>query len=111
MPKVTSVVSRVTDHVSLVQGHDYEVIGIDDECFRIVDESREPALHPKSFFVDCQIDPPDDWKYHDFGEGEYAYDPPEFASRGFFEDYADGKTKAVQEFRAYLQRNKWFNVG
>lgn len=106
MPKVTAIVSRVTNHISLVQGHDYEVIGIDDEYFRIVDESCEPALHPKSFFVDCEIDPPSDWKHEDYGEGEFAYAPPEFASRGFFEDYADGQDAAVRGFRAYLQRNK-----
>ena len=111
MLKVTALVSRVTNHISLVQGHDYEVIGIDDEHFRTVDESSEPSLHPKSFFSDCQIDPPNHWKYQDFGEGEYAYDPPQFASRGFFEDYADGKPAAVQESRDYLRRRSLFDGG
>ena len=106
MPKVTSIVSRKTDHISLVQGHDYEVIGIDDACFRIVDESCEPALHPKSFFMDCEIVPPDDWKYQDFGAGEYAYSPPELAAIGFFEDYADGQLAAVKRFRTYLESRK-----
>jgi len=106
MQKVTSIVSRKTDHVSLVQGHDYEVIGIDDTCFRIVDESGEPALHPKSFFMDCDIVPPDNWKYQDFGEGEYAYSPAELATIGFFEDYSDGQVTAVQRFRSYLENRK-----
>lgn len=104
MPKVTAIVSRKTNHISLVQGREYEVIGIDDTSFRIVDEAGEPALHPKSFFMDCEITPPDDWKYQDFGEGEYIYTPPDFASSGFFEDYADGEAITVQRFRDYLTK-------
>lgn len=103
MPQVTAIVSRVTNRISLLQGHDYEVIGIDDKYFRIVDESGEPVLHPKSFFVDCEIVPPEDWNYRNDGEGEYAYDPPEFSAKGFCEDYADGHSAAVRKFRAYLQ--------
>ena len=103
MPKVTSIVSRVTNRISLVQGHDYELIGIEDSSFRIVDESGEPALHPKSCFLECENIPPHDWKYHDFGDGVYSYYPPEFASIGFFEDHADGEQTAVQSFTRYLE--------
>jgi len=103
MPRVTAVVSRTTDRISLVQGHEYEVIGIDDTCFRIVDESGEPALHPKSFFLDCEDCPPKEWLLQKFEDGEYACYPPEFSSIGFFEDYADGQSNAVQIFRRHLR--------
>lgn len=103
MPKVTAMVSRETDHISLVQGHEYELIGIDDTFVRVVDESREPALHPKSYFLDSEISPPSDWEYRDYGNGEYAYHPREFSARGFFEDYADGQVAAILEFKRYLE--------
>lgn len=106
MPKVTAIVSRTTNHISLVQGHEYEVIGIDELSFRIVDESGEPTLHPKSFFLDCEITAPDEWQYQEYGDGEYTYLPLELSSRGFFEDYADGQCAAVQTYREYLQRQK-----
>lgn len=106
MPKVTAIVSRVTNRVSLVQGHEYDVIGIDDMYFRIVDESEEPALHPKSYFGDCEITPPDEWEYRDFGDGEYLFAPREFVSIGFFEDYHDGLPAAILIFREYLQKRR-----
>ena len=105
MPRVTAIVSRTTNHSSLVQGHEYEVIGIDDTCFRIVDESREPALHPKSYFMDCEITLPKDWVNHHFDDGEYEIIPSEFATLGFFEDYADGQANALHVFRDYIQKN------
>jgi hypothetical protein len=104
MPRVTAIVSRSTNRVSLVQGHEYEVIGIDDTHFRIVDECGEPALYPKSFFVDCEISPPDDWEYQDFGDGEFTINPREFSSNGFYEDYADARAAAVEAFKDYIQQ-------
>lgn len=105
MPRVTAIVSRTTNHSSLVQGHEYEVIGIDDTCFRIVDESNEPALHPKSFFLDTEISPPNNWVNRHFEDGEYEVLPLEFAALGFFEDYADGQANALRIFRDYIQKN------
>lgn len=105
MPKVTAIVSRITNHNSLVQGHQYEVIGIDDTCFRIVDESSEPVLHPMSFFVDVEISPPNGWVTRHFEDGQYEATPPEFAILGFFEDYADGQANALHIFRDYIQKN------
>jgi hypothetical protein len=105
MPKVTAIVSRTARTPSLVQGRDYEVISIDDAHFRIVDESKEPALYPKSFFLDCEIHPPDGWEHRRFEDGEYELSPPEFAARGFFEDYADGQDEACRIYRMYLENN------
>lgn len=106
MLTVTSIVSRTTNHISLVQGHDYEVIGIENTYFRIVDESREPELCPKSFFLDCDVSPPKEWIHRQYEDGEYDFYPPEFATRGFFEHYADGEASALRIFREYLQNKK-----
>ena len=105
MQKVTAIVSKETNRISLVQGHDYDVIGIDDTSFYIVDESCEPAMYPKSYFLDSEIEPPKDWHYQDFGDGEYAYFPTALASKGFFEGYADGLNTSVQGFREFLMNN------
>lgn len=108
MPRVTAIVSRDTNRRSLVQGHDYEVIGFDDAYFRIVDESGEPAFHPKSFFLNCELSPPDGWVHRRFEDGAYDVVRPEFATQGFFEDYADGKACAIHAFRTYLQKKTRF---
>lgn len=104
MLNVTAVVSKSTNRQSLVQGHDYVVIGIDHECYRIIDESGEPALYPHVFFSDSDIAPPEHWVLRKYRDDEYTYDPPELSKQGFYEDYADGVELAVKTFREVCQR-------
>lgn len=98
---VTAVVSKTTNRQSLVQGHDYEVIGIDQDSFMIIDESGEPVSYPRVFFVDCEIEVPSGWVTTDYDDGEFTCDPPEFAERGFYEDYANGVESAILKYREY----------
>lgn len=104
MLKVVAVVSKTTNRLSLVQGHDYEVIGIDQDCFRVVDESGEPAIYPQEYFLDQTITPPEHWVLRKYSDDEYTYDPPELSEPGFYEDYADGLEPALRKFKEYRQK-------
>ena len=104
MPKVTAVVSKTTNRLSLVQGHEYDVIGIDDSSFRVIDECGEPALYPKDYFLECVLDPPDDWVVHEYEDGEYTCSPRDLSQPGFFEDYSDGCNDAINLFNEYVRR-------
>jgi len=82
----------------LTPGQPYVVIGIEADELRILNDAGRPYLYsPKIFQV---IDPhePADWVI-EFGEdGErYAYPIP-LNEPGFFEDFFDGKPKAVGIF-------------
>ncbi|MCS7466798.1 hypothetical protein NZK35_09100 [Stieleria sp. ICT_E10.1] len=104
--KITSVVSKFTNTPSLVQGHDYHLIGIDDTHYRIIDESGDPVLYPKNYFLDEDVSPPEEWVFRDYGDGEYVYLVPALSARGFYEDYADGVQEVVeifQDFRRSLE--------
>jgi hypothetical protein len=105
MTKVTAIVSKTTNRVSLVQGNEYEVIGIELLDYRIFDESGEPALFPKSYFQDEEVAPPPDWICRKYDDDEYEYNLPQFSDRGFFEDYADGVKEAVDAMEAF-RRNQ-----
>ncbi len=103
---LTAVVSKTTNRQSLIQGHDYEVIGIDQDSFMIIDLSGEPVSYPRVFFLVCEVELPSDWVLTDYGEGEFTCDPPEFAERGFYEDYGNGLESALLKFRKYRERSR-----
>ena len=107
--RVTASVSKVTNRQSLIQSKDYVVIGVYDLNYRIIDESGEPALYPKSFFLDADFDLPKNWVFRDFGDGGFACSPPELSQRGFYEDYADGNPVAIAAFKSY--RGKILGMG
>jgi len=75
---------------SLTVGQEYEVLGIDCDWFRLLDDTGEPLLFdPECFEV---IDPrePGFWVSEVGAEGErYAY-PPGWGVPGFFEAWHDG---------------------
>ncbi len=101
--KITSVVSKFTNKPSLVQGRDYHVIGVDDTHFRIIDESGEPSLYPKDYFLDDEFRAPEDWIFRNYGDGEYSYSVPALSAHGFYEDYADGVRDIVKKFQDFRQ--------
>ena len=101
---VTAIVSKTTNRKSLVQGHDYEVIGIDQDSLMVIDDSGEPVSYPSSFFLEAEIEVPTDWIRTEHGDGEFSCDPPELAGRGFYEDYADGLESAILKFKQYRER-------
>jgi len=106
MPKATSLVSKETNKQSLVQGNDYVVIGLDESDFRIIDESGEICLYPKSYFLDVDFTPPSDWILISYGEGSYSFQAPEFSAKGFYENFEDGEGEAIKTFEKFKQKLK-----
>lgn len=76
----------------------YEVIGINSDYYRIINEMGEPILYPTHLFeiVDSTI--PESWVRKDYGPDEYYIDPPELSAPGFYEDYFDGDHEAKTIF-------------
>jgi hypothetical protein len=106
MPKATSLVSRIAHGPSLVQGNEYEVIGIDDEYYRVIDDKGDPILYPKNYFLESDLVPPDGWVVDKYEDGQYAASPPELAAPRFFEDYHDGRSRAVEVFKEFCAKIK-----
>lgn len=82
----------------------YLVVEIDDTYFRIINDNREPILHRKELFDIVDPDIPKDWVRKDFDDGGYRINPPRMGDRGFYEDYFDGATYAIEEFEKYRAR-------
>ncbi len=102
MKRITALVSKSTNNISLIQGNDYQVIGIREKFFHIVDEAGEPTLYPKSYFSGFVETVPSGWMFHHFECGDYICYPQELSSRGFFERYDDGHQKEIEVFKKYL---------
>ena len=86
MLRATAVVSKATNRQSLIQGNDYEVIGIR----RFVSKNhrrngRTGGFYPKTYFLDDELIPPTHWVLRKYGDDEYTYDPPELSTPGFYE--------------------------
>ena len=82
----------------LTPGQPYGVIGIEGGEFRILNDAGRPYLYSPGIFKVLDAHEPADWitEYGEDGE-RYAYPAP-LNSPGFFEDFFDGKPKAVRTF-------------
>ncbi len=100
---VNNLPDSETCHPNLSPNTVYTVIGIDNENYRLVNDSCEPILYPKEIFDVIDETYPNNWVRTNFDDGEYYIDPPEFSEIGFFEDYFDGVEKALLAYKAYLQ--------
>ena len=112
MPKVTAIVSKKCWEMSLIQGEEYELIGIEDigsnqAYFRIVDEKGDPPLYPCCYFLEEDILPPADWIRKDFGESRIDYYPSELSGRYFFDHHSDDKSEEVRLYNEYLRKIGW----
>ncbi len=98
--------SNATQFKDLTVGNSYQVIGIEADDFRIINDEGLPYLYPPELFSIADESEPDDW-ITDYGEdGErYSY-PPELNRAGFFEDYFDGDQKTMAIFRQYLAKQR-----
>lgn len=85
-------------------GHEYLVVGLSDQSFRLVDEDREPVLFPRDSFDVTDATIPDDWVRDDGRDDDFYIDPPECAKPGFYEDYFDHVPSAVATFERVLAR-------
>ena len=87
---------------NLVADKNYNVLGIEADDYRIINENNEPILYPTEIFDIIDNTEPDDWitEYGEDGE-RYSY-PKELMSIGFFEDYFDGNKKVEMDLKNYI---------
>jgi hypothetical protein len=94
------------DYPDLTPGRIYNVIGIEADDLRLLNDEGQPYLYPHDLFVVVDEQEQADWQTEYGEEGErYAY-PPELGRPGFFEDYFDGNPLAIHTFRRYLARQR-----
>ena len=88
----------------LTAGREYQVLGIEGDWYRVLDDKNEPILvDPKACELTDPTEPPD-WIREEIDGELYAY-PPALNRVGFFEDYYDKQDQAVREFRLYLREH------
>ena len=104
--KVKFTAEDSTNYPDLTVGNVYQVIGIEADDYRILNDEGQPYLYPYTLFIVVDAEEPAEWEteYGEAGE-RYAY-PPELNAPGFFEDYFDGHPEAVQTFRRYLNKQR-----
>ena len=79
----------------LTAGQVYSVIGIEADDYRLLNDRGKPFLYPNRLFVIVDLSEPRDWVSEIGQDGErYAY-PRSLNACGFFEDFFEGKKKAV----------------
>jgi hypothetical protein len=95
---IVKLKKRNTRYWDMTFGQPYVVIGIEADELRILNDAGRPFLYPPNLFSTIDIKEPVDWVTEFCDEGErYSY-PPSLNKSGFFEDFFDGKAKAVAIF-------------
>jgi hypothetical protein len=97
-------VADESEHRRLSVGTVYDVVGLDSENFRVIDDSDQPFLYSKALFEIVDPSIPGDW-ITETRDDVYYTDPPECAARGFYEDYFDGVASAVGAFEDFRKRS------
>jgi hypothetical protein len=83
----------------------YEVIGIEADEFRILNDANEPFLYDRKKFKIIEKSEPQFWKSnHGHEKEQYSY-PEELNGVGFFEDYFDGNKATKLEFVNCLKQH------
>jgi hypothetical protein len=94
---------------NLTINKEYEVIGIEADDFRIIDDKNEPILFSPDCFEIVNSNKPTFWVTEIGEDGEeYSY-PPNWNETGFFEDFFDGvkhvKDQFWKDYRKYYHKN------
>ena len=93
--------------ISLTIGKEYEVLGIEADDYRILDDPDPrggPFLYDHACFRIVDAEEPACWICHYGEDGEkYCY-PAEWSAVGFFEDYFDGVRANQEQFWQDLER-------
>lgn len=94
----------------LTMGRKYEVLGIEADDFRILNDpdskpyGNDPVLFDPEYFEVIDATEPSFWVCSVGVDGErYCY-PPEWNCIGFFEDYHDGVKEVKKQFWEDLRR-------
>lgn len=94
----------VDAYPDLTFGQHYVLIGIDADDLRLLNDHGRPYVYPHHLFDIVDPRKPSQWVMETGEDGEvYAY-PPEFNEAGFFEDFFDGKRKALAVFWGFVNR-------
>lgn len=110
--KIKPIKTKTSDGItlSLTIGKVYEVLGIEADDFRILNDpdskpyGNDPVLFAPECFEVTDPSEPSFWTCSIGADGErYCY-PPEWSSPGFFEDYHDGIEEVRKQFWEDLQR-------
>ena len=88
----------------LRRGKEYVVLGLDDQYFRVLNNEEEPVLFPRSAFIVLDDHVPEDWVWRRYSDGQFLANPPEMASRGFYDAFFDRKKWALTALAGYLKR-------
>lgn len=89
---------------ALSVGESYEVLGIEADYFRVIDDTGDPVLFEPSLFERLDDTRPAEWTC-EFDEGvEYA-GPAEFARPGFWEAFHEHDAEARSVYSRYLNRH------
>ncbi|NVB85397.1 MAG: hypothetical protein HOV81_43940 [Kofleriaceae bacterium] len=83
-------------HPTLGPGHEYFVISLSSEDYRIISEAGDPILFPRALFDVLSEYVPSDWVREDY-EDVFRSGPPAIEKPGFFEDFhgSDGDHEAT----------------
>lgn len=95
---IVKLKENTIDYLDLTMEQAYFVIGIEADYYRILNDFGKPYLYPPHLFDIIEPGEPSTWitEYGDDGE-RYSY-PPVLKEAGFFEDYFEGKDKAISWF-------------
>jgi hypothetical protein len=86
---------------------EYEVIGIEGDYYRILNNEKEPCLYSPECFEILDDSKPKFWVTEVGADGEeYSY-PQSWHGVGFFEDYFDDVKKVVDQFQE--EYKKYYN--
>lgn len=89
-------------HGALTVGREYEVLGIECDSYRLLDDAGEPVLFDPKCFEVVEPQEPVFWISRVGDEGErYAY-PPGWGVPGFFEAWHDGDEVVRRVFAEQL---------
>jgi len=97
--------------VSLTLGQEYEVLGIEADGYRILNDpdtcpyGNDPVLFEPECFEVTDSTFPDFWVCSTGADGEQYCYPPEWNEVGFFQDYRDGVETVRKQFWEDL---KWY---
>jgi len=87
---------------ALTPGEAYEVIGIEADDLRVIDDSASPVLFEPAMFEVVDPARPADWITTTGEDGEVYASPPGLDAPGFWEDYFEGLPAARLAFSRFL---------
>jgi hypothetical protein len=90
--------------LTLTLGRQYEVLGIEADFYRILNDEDDPVLYSPDVFSVTDASEPAFWRPSVGADGErYAY-PEAWDKVGFFEDFHDRREDAREIFWRTLSR-------